>query len=40
MLNILNRQNQLGEYWDSSTNEFIAENQNPFILIVSYRIQL
>ena len=39
MLNILNRQNQLTEYWDSSNNEFKAELQNPFILIVSYKIQ-
>lgn len=39
MINILNRQNQLSEYWDSNANEFKAEVQNPFILIVSYRIQ-
>jgi hypothetical protein len=39
MLNVLNRQNQLSEYWDSNANEFKAEVQNPFILIASYRIQ-
>lgn len=39
MLNVMNRQNQLGEYWDSNTNDFRAEVQNPFILIASYRIQ-
>lgn len=39
MLNVMNRQNQLGEYWNSSTHEFRAEMQNPFILIASYRIQ-
>jgi hypothetical protein len=39
MLNIMNRQNQLSESWDSYTNEFKADVQNPFILIASYRIQ-
>jgi hypothetical protein len=39
MLNVLNRQNQLSEYWDSSANAFRAEVQNPFILVASYRIQ-
>jgi len=39
MMNVLNRQNQLSEYWDSSANAFRAEVQNPFILIASYRIQ-
>jgi len=39
MLNILNRQNQLAEYWDSSAHTFRAEVQNPFILVASYRIQ-
>jgi hypothetical protein len=39
MLNILNRQNQLTEYWDRSINDFKAELQNPFLLIVSYKIQ-
>ncbi len=39
MMNILNRQNQLEEYWDNSIGNFKAEYQNPFILILSYRIQ-
>jgi len=39
MMNILNRQNQLEEYWDNGIGDFKAEYQNPFILILSYRIQ-
>ena len=39
MLNVLNRQNVLTEYWDNNLQDFYEENQNPFILIVSYRIQ-
>ncbi|TFH20561.1 MAG: TonB-dependent receptor [Bacteroidia bacterium] len=40
MLNVLNHQNMLNEYWDNNLNAFQAEYQNPFILILSYRIQL
>jgi outer membrane receptor protein involved in Fe transport len=39
MLNILNRQNQLTEYWDNNSREFKAELQNPFLMNVSYKIQ-
>jgi hypothetical protein len=39
MLNVLNRQNMLTEYWDNNLQDFYEEYQNPFILIVSYRIQ-
>ena len=39
ILNILNRQNVLTEYWDNNLQDFYEENQNPFILILSYRIQ-
>jgi len=39
MLNILNRQNMLTEYWDNNIQDFYKEYQNPFILILSYRIQ-
>ena len=39
LLNLLNRQNMLREYWESSSNEIEREYQNPIIAIVSYRIQ-
>jgi len=39
MLNVLNRQNMLTEYWDNKLQDFYQETQNPFILILSYRIQ-
>jgi len=39
MLNVLNRQNVLTEYWDNKLQDFYEENQNPFILIISYKIQ-
>ena len=39
MMNILNRQNMLTEYWDSSINDFRKEYQNPILLFVNYRIQ-
>ncbi len=39
MLNILSRQNMLTEYWDNNLQDFYKEYQNPFILIVSYKIQ-
>ncbi len=39
MLNILNRQNMLTEYWDNNLQDFHEEYQNPFILILSYKIQ-
>jgi len=39
VLNLLNRQNVLTEYWDQRSNEMMEEYQNPTIAIVSYRIQ-
>jgi len=39
LLNILNRQNVLTEYWDHGSNELREEYQNPTIAIISYRIQ-
>ncbi|MEN8203801.1 MAG: TonB-dependent receptor [Bacteroidota bacterium] len=39
VLNILNRQNVLTEYWDHSSNEMMEEYQNPTIAVISYRIQ-
>jgi len=39
LLNILNRQNVLSEYWDLASNEMKEEYQNPTIAIISYRIQ-
>jgi len=38
-LNILNRQNILNQYWDSSIHNLENEYQNPFIFIINYRIQ-
>jgi hypothetical protein len=38
-LNILNRQNMLTEYWDAGINGFRKQYQNPFIFVLSYRIQ-
>jgi hypothetical protein len=39
LLNLLNRQNILYQYWDNSINDMESEYQNPFIPVVSYRIQ-
>jgi hypothetical protein len=39
VLNILNRQNVLTEYWDQGSQEMREEFQNPTIAIISYRIQ-
>ncbi len=39
LMNILNRQNMLYEYWDISINDFRAEYQNPFLVFINYRIQ-
>ncbi len=39
LLNILNRQNVLTEYWNNGSNELEEEYQNPTIAIISYRIQ-
>lgn len=39
LLNLLNRQNVLSEYWDNGSNELKQEYQNPTIAIISYRIQ-
>jgi len=40
MLNVLNRQNMLTEYWDNNLQDFYSEEQNPFLLFLTYRIQL
>jgi hypothetical protein len=39
LLNVLNRQNVLSEYWESGSNAIKKEYQNPIIGIISYRIQ-
>jgi len=39
ILNLLNRQNVLTEYWDNGYNELREEYQNPTIAVISYRIQ-
>ena len=39
MLNVLNRQNMLSEYWDNNLQDFYEENQNPFLIFIRYRIQ-
>jgi hypothetical protein len=39
LLNVLNRQNMLTEYWESGSNELTKEYQNPLIAVISYRIQ-
>jgi len=39
VLNILNRQNVLREYWDNGSMEMKEAFQNPTIAIISYRIQ-
>ncbi|MCP4310545.1 MAG: TonB-dependent receptor [Bacteroidetes bacterium] len=39
LLNLLNRQNVLNQYWDNNSNDMENEYQNPFIPIVTYRIQ-
>lgn len=39
LMNILNRQNVLYEYWDQGSQEMMEEYQNPTIAIISYRIQ-
>ncbi len=39
LLNVTNQKNMLNEYWDSSLKDFRVEYQNPFIPVISYRIQ-
>lgn len=39
LLNILNRRNVLYQYWDNGINDMENEYQNPFIPVLSYRIQ-
>jgi hypothetical protein len=39
ILNVLNRQNMLTEYWESESNEITQQYQNPLIAVISYRIQ-
>lgn len=39
LLNILNRENVRLDYWDNSSNSIRYEYQNPFLFILSYRIQ-
>lgn len=38
LLNLLNRQNVLTEYWDHASNELMEAYQNPIIAVISYRI--
>jgi len=39
LLNLLNRQNMLTQYWDVHVNEYKTEHQNPILPFISYRIQ-
>ncbi len=39
LLNLLNRQNVLNSYWDNGSNGMENQYQNPFIPVLSYRIQ-
>lgn len=39
MLNLLNRQNMRTEYWDNNLQDFYVEDQNPFLLFLTYKIQ-
>lgn len=39
LMNILNRQNMLNQFWDSNINDYRTENQNPFLIFINYRIQ-
>lgn len=39
LINILNRQNMLSEYWDASIRDFNVVLQMPFVPVISYRIQ-
>lgn len=39
LLNVLNRQNMLTQYWDVHINDYKTEHQNPLLPFISYRIQ-
>ena len=39
LLNLLNRPNVLNSYWDNGSNGMENQYQNPFIPVLSYRIQ-
>ena len=39
LVNITNRQNPLGQYWDNESSSVLPTYQNPFLVFINYRIQ-